>query len=123
MGPTIDHVAVPAHDPERAAAFLARALGVVGVVPDGPDGDMFAVPLAAGRVLFVGSPDPPGHHIAFRVGEDDVAAVVARLRADGVAFGNDPEHPDNGEAWDPLGGAGRVYFASPDGHLFEVAAG
>lgn len=46
--------------------------------------------------------------------------MVDRLDARGVAYGNDPAAPDNGLVTDPLGSEGRVYFTSPDGHLFEV---
>ncbi len=45
---------------------------------------------------------------------------MRRLRARGLAFGNDPEAPDNFQTGDPLGGHGRVYFTDPSGHLFEV---
>jgi catechol 2,3-dioxygenase-like lactoylglutathione lyase family enzyme len=48
---------------------------------------------------------------------------VKRLRAKGVAFGNDPEDSTNGQTTDPHGGGrGRVYFLDPDRHLFEVVA-
>jgi len=46
--------------------------------------------------------------------------VVERLRGLNVPFGNGPEAIDNGLTHDPLGSEGRVYFTSPDGHLFEV---
>jgi catechol 2,3-dioxygenase-like lactoylglutathione lyase family enzyme len=61
----------------------------------------------------------PGHHLAFRVAEPEFRAVVERLVASGVDFGNDPEEPNSGQSGDPLSG-GRVYFVSPDGHIFEV---
>jgi hypothetical protein len=47
---------------------------------------------------------------------------VDRLRAAGIAFGNDPEDPANGQTADPFGGHGRLYFADPNGHFFEVIA-
>ena len=51
------------------------------------------------------------------------AAVVNRLRAKGVAFGNDPEDLANGQTADLHGGGhGRVYFLDPNDHLFEVVA-
>jgi len=120
MAATIDHVAVPSREPERAAGLLAAILGAAAG-PEGPDGDMFSVGLDGCRVLFAeaaGAVAP--HHLAFRVDGDRFAGVVERLGAAGLAYGNDPEHPDNGRTDDPLGGPGRVYFVSPDGHLFEV---
>jgi catechol 2,3-dioxygenase-like lactoylglutathione lyase family enzyme len=120
MSPTIDHVALPAQDAEAAARQLAGVLGAGDPTPDGPDGDMFSVRLGGCSVLFVEAQEVPGHHLAFRVAEADFSAIVERLAASGVDFGNDPEAPDNGETGDHLGGRGRVYFVSPDGHPFEV---
>jgi catechol 2,3-dioxygenase-like lactoylglutathione lyase family enzyme len=119
MAATIDHVAVPSRDPERAAGLLAGILGATAG-PEGPDADMFSVGLDGCRVLFAAAGSVAPHHLAFRVDHDRLAGVVDRLRAEGLAYGNDPEHPDNGQTDDPLGGPGRVYFVRPDGHLFEV---
>jgi catechol 2,3-dioxygenase-like lactoylglutathione lyase family enzyme len=120
MAATIDHVAVPSRDPERAAGALAGILGAA-VGPEGPDGDMFSVGLDGCRVLFAAAAGTVApHHLAFRVDGDRFAGVVERLGAEGLAYGNDPEHPDNERTDDPRGGPGRVYFVSPDGHLFEV---
>jgi catechol 2,3-dioxygenase-like lactoylglutathione lyase family enzyme len=123
MEPTIDHVALPAHNAETAARWLARILGVDRPEPAGPDGDMFDVALGGCSVLFVESDPVHGHHLAFRVSHADFEAVVDRLRVDGIPFGNDPEEPQNGQTSDPLGGLGRVYFTSIDSHLFEVTVG
>jgi catechol 2,3-dioxygenase-like lactoylglutathione lyase family enzyme len=119
MAATIDHVAVPSRDPERAAGLLAGILGAA-TGPEGPDGDMFSVGLDGCRVLFAEAEAAAPHHLAFGVDGDGFAGVVDRIRAEGLAYGNDPEHPDNGQTDDPLGGPGRVYFVSPDGHLFEI---
>ena len=119
--PAIDHVAVPSRDPERAAALLARILGDAPVGPEGPDGDMFGVGLDGCRVLFAAAAGAVApHHLAFRVAGDAWPGVIEQLGGAGLAYGNDPEHPDNGRTDDPLGSPGRVYFVSPDGHLFEV---
>jgi catechol 2,3-dioxygenase-like lactoylglutathione lyase family enzyme len=118
----IDHVALPARDPEASAWFLTHILGVAPPRPEGPDGDMFSVPLDGADVLFVAADAVEAHHMAFNTSEAEFIAVVERLRARGLPFGNDPEQPRNGRVDDPLGGAGRVYFSDPDGHLFEVTA-
>jgi catechol 2,3-dioxygenase-like lactoylglutathione lyase family enzyme len=122
MAPRIDHLAIPARRAETAAHELAALLGVSGVEPDGPDDDMFRVDLDGSAIQFADADEVPAHHVAFRVDEDDFAAVVERLRNGGVAFGNEPADPANGRTEDFLGGAGRVYFVSGDGHLFEVTA-
>lgn len=88
---------------------------------DGADGDLYRVDLAHGAaLLFSTSETVAVEHIAFRVEPARFAEVVTRLRERGIAFGNDPENPRNGELSCPLGGAGRLYFVDENGHLFEV---
>jgi catechol 2,3-dioxygenase-like lactoylglutathione lyase family enzyme len=123
MPPRIDHVALPARDAEAAARFLGQILGVDAIRPDGPDGDMFNLALGEADLLFVEADHVPSHHLAFRVAEPEFRAVVARLSQAGIAFGNDPEDPTNGQTTDPLGSPGRAYFTSPDGHFLEVTVG
>ena len=123
MAPRIDHLALPARDAEAAARFLGQILGVDAIVPDGPDGDMFNLSLGETDLLFVEADPVPSQHLAFRVVEPEFRAVVERLSRAGVAFGNDPEDPTNGQTSDPLGSPGRIYFASPDGHFLEVTVG
>ncbi len=74
----------------------------------------------ATSVLFVTEPTAPSHHVAFGVSIADFTSIVSRLRRSGITFGNDPEDSANGATADPLGGAGRVYFRSPDNHFLEV---
>ncbi len=57
MGATIDHVGIPATDPEAAGTFLAWVLGEGNVVPDGPPDDdsvdMFSLVLDGWSLAFV----------------------------------------------------------------------
>jgi catechol 2,3-dioxygenase-like lactoylglutathione lyase family enzyme len=69
MGVTLDHVGVPAADPEAAARFLADVLGTGVVAPAGPDGDMFNLSVAQRALTYVRAPVRDGHHIALRVDE------------------------------------------------------
>lgn len=117
----IDHIGIGSRDPQSAAASLATILGAPPPTVDGADDDMFRVDLDDGAFLLFAAADPVhAEHVAFRVPEARFAAVVERLRARGIPFGNDPEAPTNGATSDPLGGGGRVYFATEEGHLFEV---
>ena len=119
----IDHIGVLARDPATSARFLAEILGLAPGSPDGPDGEMFRLPVGeSGALLYFPADDVPGQHIAFRVDEPTFAAVVDRLRARGLTFGNDPEDQTNMQTTDFLGGHGRVFFRDPNGHLFEVMA-
>ena len=123
MGVAFDQVGLAARDPQRSARFLADVLGLSNVTPDGPDDDLFNVRLSDGSaLLFAAATDVVGQHVAFRVSSEEATAVVARLQAKAVKFGNDPADPEDGLTSDPLGGSARIYFRDPDGHSFEVAA-
>jgi catechol 2,3-dioxygenase-like lactoylglutathione lyase family enzyme len=119
----IDHIAVLARDVAASARFLAEILGLAPGSPDGPDDEMFRLPVGeSGSLLYFPAEQIPGQHIAFRVDEPTFDAVVQRLRARGLVFGNDPEDPTNLQTADFQGGHGRVFFLDPNGHLFEVVA-
>ena len=124
MSATIDHVGIPAMDPEAAGTFLAWVLGEGDVVPDGPpgddSGDMFSLVLDGWSLAFVRVPQPVPLHLAIRVAPQAFSAAIERLAERGIAFGNDPEDAANGRADDPLGGAGRAYFKDPEGHFYEL---
>lgn len=117
----IDHIGVTARDPKASAEALAHLLGTGAPTTDGADDDMFRVDLEDGAfLLFSAAETISVSHIAFHVEPERFAEVVDRIRARKIPFGNDPEDTKNGKTDDPLGGAGRVYFVSDDGHLFEV---
>jgi catechol 2,3-dioxygenase-like lactoylglutathione lyase family enzyme len=120
----LDHVGVPARDAAASARFLSEILGLAPATPDGPEGEMYRLPVGeSGALLFCPTGSVAAQHVAFRVDPLTFAGVVSRLRANGVAFGNDPEDLANGESADQHGGGhGRVYFLDPNGHLFEVVA-
>jgi catechol 2,3-dioxygenase-like lactoylglutathione lyase family enzyme len=120
---TIDHIGVLARDAAASAQFLADILGLPPAAPAGPDGDMFRVQIGtSGTLLYFATESIAGQHIAFRVDESTFGAVVDRLRAKRLTFGNDPEDQTNMQTSDFLGGQGRVFFRDPNGHLFEVMA-
>jgi catechol 2,3-dioxygenase-like lactoylglutathione lyase family enzyme len=117
----IDHIGIPAGDARRSAQRLAEILGASEPKPEGLDDDMFRVDLEDGAfVLFNPAQKIDLTHLAFRVDQARFDAIVGRLRAQQIPFGNDPEDPRNGSTEDHLGGAGRVYFVDENGHLFEV---
>jgi catechol 2,3-dioxygenase-like lactoylglutathione lyase family enzyme len=124
MSAIVDHVGIPATDPEAAGIFLAWVLGEGSVVPDGPpgddSGDMFSLVLDGWSLAFVRVPKPAPLHLAIRVGPKAFTAAIERLSGRGIAFGNDPEDAANGRTDDPLGGAGRAYFKDRDEHFYEL---
>ncbi|HET9626636.1 MAG TPA: VOC family protein [Kofleriaceae bacterium] len=123
---TIDHVAIPSRDPEAAARFFADLLDVP-IGRDGADDEFPCVRLDARvHLLFTvaASEPPPAHHLALRASVEIFEAARARLVAAAIPFGNDPEGDGarNGQTEDFLGGHGRLYFHTADGHLFEICA-
>jgi hypothetical protein len=90
----IDHLARPAANEVAAARRFAEVLGLQEPPPDGPDGDMYNVPLSgASSILFVTEPSVPYDHVAFGVSEADFSAIVDRVRQRAISFGNDPRRP------------------------------
>jgi catechol 2,3-dioxygenase-like lactoylglutathione lyase family enzyme len=125
-GAAIDHVGIPAADPEAAGRFLAWVLGEGDVVPDGPPGDdsggMYSLVLDGWSLSFVRAAQPVSHHLAIRLAPGAFAAAIGRLAERGISFGNDPEDTANRKTDDPLGGLGRAYFRDPSRHLYELIA-
>ena len=119
----IDHVAIPVREVAASASFLAEILGLAPAQPAGPEGEMRLLRVGeTSGLLFTPAGTVTGHHLAFRVDEATFAKIVERLRTKAVAFGNDSETPANGQTVDSFGGHGRVYFADPSGHFYEVMA-
>jgi catechol 2,3-dioxygenase-like lactoylglutathione lyase family enzyme len=120
MSIAIDHIGLPAADPDASARFLADILGEGRTVPDGPDGEMINLGFGESTLTYFQYPAHEPHHIAFRVTPDVFTTAVTRLRELGVPFGNEPDSPSNQQTSDPLGGRARIYFRDPNGHLFEL---
>ena len=120
----LDHVGLSAGNAATSASFLSEILGLAPATPVGPEGEMHCLPIGeSGDLLFCPAESGTPQHIAFRVDSGTFGEVVNRLRAKGVAFGNDPEDCANRQTTDTHGGGqGRVYFLDPNGHLFEVVA-
>jgi catechol 2,3-dioxygenase-like lactoylglutathione lyase family enzyme len=117
---TIDHVGIPAADPQASARFLAAILAEGAVTPEGPDGEMARLAVGDGALTWFALAAHEPHHVAFKVTATVLDDAISRLRQRGVPFGNDPGDPRNGHTNDPLGGAARIYFQDTNGHLFEM---
>ncbi|HVL55011.1 MAG TPA: VOC family protein [Burkholderiaceae bacterium] len=113
----LDHTIVPARDKEAAARFFAR---IFGLRYDGAQGHFAPVRVNASLTFDFDETDEfEPHHYAFHVDDDAFDAILARVRAEGIAYGSLPSAPDDGRlnAWN--GGRG-FYFRDPDGHLLEL---
>ncbi len=110
---TLNHTIVPARDKERAARFFG--------LPFAAAAGHFA-PVRVNDALtldFADAEDFDSHHYAFHVDDAEFDAILARIRAAGIAYGSEPWNLENGKlnAWN--GGRG-VYFRDLDGHILEL---
>lgn len=107
----VHHVSINVSDVDEAVRFYTEVLGLT-VRPDRPDLGIGGAWLDAGgqQVHLIESPVPQGlgQHFALRV--DDLDAVVAELRADGVGV-SDPS---------PVGTSRQAFLADPAGNLVEL---
>lgn len=119
MSVELDHMIVPARDRKAAAERIAFVLGVPwaesGVGPFSP------VFVSAGLTLDFDQADGtfPVLHYAFRVSESEFDAILARLRASGIAYRSSPHGPLDGRIDTQHGGC-IVYWNEPDGHVWEA---
>jgi catechol 2,3-dioxygenase-like lactoylglutathione lyase family enzyme len=113
----LNHIIVPAKDPEASAEFLAGILGVT-VAPRW--GHFVPVKTQNGVTLdFAEYKDFKPHHCAFLVSEAEFDAALARLKKSGAAIYANHRREGRGEINHLYGGRG-VYFDDPSGHLFEL---
>lgn len=119
----IDHIALPARDPWAAARFLNDLLTGPPLVADGPEGEFVRLAMQDGSFLLYAPADTPASvHLALRLERAAFDAALERVRARGIAFGNDPDAPENGEWRDDQGEYGRIYLRDPDGHFLELVS-
>ena len=117
MSTTIDHVLVPAHDHEASAQFFAQ---IMGATYTGPERHFAPVRVSdTFSLTFMHAEQVPGYHLGFHIGEADFDAILSRLQAAGVPYGNDPRDTTNRRTHHPFGGRG-LFFVDANGHLFEV---
>ncbi|TDD65730.1 VOC family protein [Actinomadura rubrisoli] len=119
---TLNHTIVTAADNDEAARFFAAVMGLDHTGPH-PHARHF-VPIKVNEQLtldFLTVARPQGHHLAFDVDAATFDAVVYRLDARDIPYGDQPAHPDNGRIDDahPLGGRG-LYFSDSSGNLYEL---
>jgi catechol 2,3-dioxygenase-like lactoylglutathione lyase family enzyme len=103
--PRLDHVAVESPDPERAGAFYERFLGARLVRKEGH-------PLMAyvqQGAIAIHEQGGPGTHVAFRVSDEERAALKRALDAAGIA--NEERDHDV---------AVGLFFEDPDGRQLEA---
>jgi catechol 2,3-dioxygenase-like lactoylglutathione lyase family enzyme len=120
--PILEHILVPAHDREASARFLADMLGVEYLGLGSTDGAPAFARVKVGPTMldFANMDDFQPQHYAFQVDDEELDAILARVKDAGLTFSADPRHERTGELNDWNGGRG-FYFADPnDGHNLEL---
>ena len=115
----LDHLLVPSKNRVASAEFLAKLLDVPwsasGVGPFSPvyvnDGLTLDFDQAEGEF--------PILHFCFRVTDAEFDAIFARIQAAGLAYRSNPHGPVDSRINTDHGGR-IVYWAEPDGHVWEM---
>jgi catechol 2,3-dioxygenase-like lactoylglutathione lyase family enzyme len=116
MAIVLNHTIVPAHDKVASAQRLARILGLDYA---GAHGRFAPVRINDTLTLDFDERGPfERHHYAFHVGEAEFDAILERVKADGLAFGSEPQDTTNGRLNTRLGGRG-FYFRDANDHSWE----
>lgn len=118
MSIELNHTIVHVSDRERAASFVTD---LFDLPPARRFGHFLVVDVDNGVSLDYMETDGTfdRQHYAFLVGEDDFTAIYGRIVERSIEHWADPgrSKPDTINHHD--GGRG-VYFADPDGHLYEI---
>ena len=118
MSTELNHIIVPAYDPQASAQFLAGLLDL----PIDPPVARFTPITLANRVTldYLQQDGFAPHHCAFLVGEQEFDAAFARIKAAGLDYWADPHHQQPGEIYHTSSGGRSVYFPDPSGHNMEI---
>jgi catechol 2,3-dioxygenase-like lactoylglutathione lyase family enzyme len=115
----LDHTLVPSHHKLASAKLLAGLLGVPWAESGaGPFSPVF---VNRGFTLdFVETAEPlPVYHFCFRVKQAEFDAILARIRAAGIAYRSSVRGPVDMQVNTDYGG-NLVYWNEPDGHQWEM---
>lgn len=120
MSITLDHMVLASSDQEAAADRFASIMDLKVGEREGVDGKFVSVRVNDTlRLFFVASDNIMSQHVAFVVDDSSLFRILDRLRQRGMPFGSRPHEPENGRTDHPLAPRG-LFWADPDGHLFEV---
>jgi catechol 2,3-dioxygenase-like lactoylglutathione lyase family enzyme len=113
-----DHTIVAVRDKHATAAYLSDLLGLGPAVPYGPF--LMHTFGNGAHVHFATSASAPAStHLAFRVGQDEFAAVLDRIQSRGMRFWADPFKKEPTALYTDEGDRG-FYWDDPDGHVLEL---
>jgi len=118
----LDHVIVQVNDAGESAEFYTRVLGFRDDGKDGP----FTVVRASERFILLLSPwgTKGGDHLAFAMSRKEFDEAFARIRREGVPYGDSYDKVGNmkgpGEERSARGTSRSVYLFDPNKHLLEI---
>ena len=115
----LDHTIVPSRNRVAAARQLAEILDVPWVPT--ALGHFAAVYVNDGLTIdFIDTDEAfPIYHLCFRVDDATFDAILARLRAAGIAWRSTVRGPIDRDVDTSFGGRG-LYWNAPDGHQWEM---
>lgn len=119
MSIELDHFIVPCRNQLASARLLADLLGVPW--DETTLGNFSPVYLNDGLTLdFQQTGDPyPVAHYCFRVSQQEFDAILARIRAAGIAYRGQVSGPMDMQINKDYGGD-MIYWNEPDGHQWEM---
>ena len=113
----LDHTIVPAHDKVESARFIAR---IFGLTYDGPWGPFAPVKFNDTLSMdFQEREEVHSNHYAFLASDEEFDEILARVKAEKVAFGSGPQSAEDGEINHLYTGRG-FYCCDVNDHLWEV---
>lgn len=120
MAIALDHLIVPTKDRVASAKLLGTLLGVPWA-EQGAIGPFSPVFISDSLTIdFDQWVEPvPKLHYCFSLGPEEFDAVLARIKAAGLAFRSLPLGADDNTVNKAFGGK-LVYWSEPDGHAWEI---
>lgn len=130
MAIMIDHTIVPSKDKKESAEFYAKIFGFEDM-GERPNAVLYPVRVNDSTILFfqnsndLDSPWAQGiHHVAFHFDRKQFLEVFARIRKEGIPYGDNYAEPANmkepGMAPGARGNGKSVYFKDPSGNLLQI---
>ena len=117
MGIGLDHVIIPSHNRLEASKYLA---GLLGVPWEASQGNFSPVYVNESLTLdFADREQFEGHHLCFRVSDEEFDGILGRIQAAGISYRSRPRGENDMLINTRLGGK-NVYWQDADGHLWEI---
>jgi catechol 2,3-dioxygenase-like lactoylglutathione lyase family enzyme len=118
----LDHLILDVADVQASFDFYARIFGFTDGGADGPFRIMRVN--ADAIILLARRPPTSSQHLAFALERAEFDAVLARMRADSVPYGDAFDRVGNnlgpGDESGARGSSKSIYLFDPDRHLLEI---